>query len=67
MSARYMELATVTGGRKGSNDLERGQEANPVRVSARNTGTLGAETFQVQQCPTAALLYKPISSEEIRL
>lgn len=50
----------------GSNDLERGQEANAVRVLAGNTGNLGAETFQVQQCPTEAL-YKPISSEEIRL
>lgn len=45
----------------------RGQEANAARVSARNTGTLGAEIFPVQHCPTAALLYKPVSSEEIRL
>lgn len=44
----------------------RGQEANVVRVSARNTGSLG-EIFQVQHYPTAAPLYKPISSEEITL
>ena len=51
----------------GAATIWRAQEANAVRVSARNTGTLGAEIFQVRHCPTAALLYKPVSSEEIRL
>lgn len=33
--------------------LWRGQEINAVRVSGRNTGTFGAEIFQVQHCPAA--------------
>jgi len=45
----------------------REQEAKAVRVSARNTGTLGVEIFQVQHCPIAALLYEPVVSEETRL
>lgn len=63
-------VCKVDGSRQQSQEaamIRRAQEANAVRVSTGSTGTLGAEIFQVQHCPIAALLYKPVSSEEIRL